>query len=720
MEKLIRFCLRIFFKTFKVHPVWLKNPRRYPKTVLYISNHVSDLDILFLYAFLPPNVCYALDKLTRRKRFIQLLMHYADVVTFNPLDTNDVKKLVARLNAGQSCFIFAEGKATETGNLMKIYESPGVIADRANVPFVPVWIEGAQYGYSSRLKDKKHCRPFPRTTITFQKPVPFKVSPLGKKNRNYISNEIYTIMQNIAFRATFRPTASFFAEFMRSAKNNAHNGFFSRPLVAQDIQHEPCSYKDLTIKAYLYGGLFTRYLPWQENIGILLGNQIETFCILLGLMAYERTPAMLNYTAGTANVLSAIRTAKIGVILTSKTFIQEHQLESLIENIKLLGVLILFEEDLKEKMNVFRRLRAWWLYKKKFVPYPFSANKKALILFTSGSEGQPKAIVLSHQNLVANIRQFGAAVDINKTDIVFNCLPLFHCFGLVIGTFFPLLSGGRVFVYPSPLHYRAIPEMIYNIGATMLFGTDTFLRSYAKVAHPFDFHSLRFVLGAAERVQPETRNLWMEKFGIRIFEGYGSTECSPFLTVNNRIFCNFHSVGKMLPAIEYKLKTIDGIATGGSLCVKGPNVMLGYMTSEKPAELIRPTGGWFDTGDVVEMDDMGYVYIKGRLRRFAKVAGEMVSLPMIEKLVLDAYPQLGADVAAVCVPHPTKGEQIIVVSTSKQIDLGVVAPFVQHQGFSELYIPKAILYQKEIPLLGSGKRDYQRLTEDITLKIADI
>jgi len=713
MENFIRLLLRRVFTVCKVKSVWLKNPRRYPKTVLYVANHVSALDVLFLYAFLPKGVCFAVDELTCRKKYIRLLMRYADIMPFNPLEPNDAKKLQSKLESGQSCLLFAEGKITETGNLMKIYEAPGVIADRAGVPFVPVWIEGPQYGYFSNLRDKKTCRMFPRTTITFQKPIPFHISELGRKNRNYISNEIYQIMQNVAFHSTFRPTASVFAEFMRAAKSNAHDGLFSRPLVADDIRRKPLSYKDLIVSCHLYAKQLKPFVKSQEIMGILLGNSVDTFCLLMGLMAYERVPAMLNYTAGITNVLSAIRTSGIKVVVTSRAFVEQHHLEALIENIKLLGILVLYTENIKQKMNAFRHLQSWLLYKRKYVPYPFSANKKALVLFTSGSTGQPKAIVLSHQNLVANVRQFGAAIDINKTDIVFNCLPMFHCFGLIIGTFYPLLSGGRVFIYPTPLHYRAIPEWVYNIGATMLFGTDTFLHSYAKVAHPFDFDSLRFVLGSAEPVQKQTRDLWMEKFGIRIFEGYGSTECSPFLTVNNRIFCNFNSVGKLLPDIEYKLKNVEGIADAGSLCVKGPNIMLGYMTSERPTEMVRPVGGWFDTGDVVSVDDMGFFYIKGRLRRFAKIAGEMVSLPMVEKLVKDAYPDVNAQIAAVCVPHPTKGEQIIVVSTSRKVKLDGVAPFIQQQGFSEIYIPKNIVYMSEIPTLGSGKRDYMTLQKQV-------
>ena len=345
MENFIRSCLQWFFRICKVDSVWLKNPRKYPKTVLYVANHVSALDVLFLYAFLPKGVCFALDELTCRKGYIRFLMYYADVISFNPLEPNDAKKLQSKLENGQSCALFAEGKITQTGNLMKIYEAPGVIADRAGVPFVPVWIEGAQYGYFSNLKEKKNRRLLPRTTITFQKPVPFHISEQGRKNRNYISNEIYTIMQNVAFRSTFRPTASFFAEFMRAAKSNAHNGFFSRPLVAEDMDRIPYSYKDLTIKAYLYAQKLNPFVHHQHSIGILLGNSIDTVCVLLGLMAYERVPAMLNYTSGTSNVLSAIRTAGVKVVLTSESFVKNNQLEALIENVKLSGILVLYIEQ---------------------------------------------------------------------------------------------------------------------------------------------------------------------------------------------------------------------------------------------------------------------------------------------------------------------------------------------------------------------------------------
>ncbi|MBE6449141.1 MAG: hypothetical protein E7013_00365 [Alphaproteobacteria bacterium] len=713
MENFIRATLRGFFRFFKVDIIWLKNPRKYPQKVLYISNHVSTLDILFLYAFLPGRLCFAINKKTAKNKLVRFFMRYADLMLFNPLDPNDVKKLVAVLDSGQSCVIFPERNITTTGNLMKIYEASGVVADRAKVSFVPVWIEGAQYGYSSRLKDKKGRRLFPRTTITVQKSIDFKISEQGRKNRNYISNEIYQLMQNVAFKASFRPTASFFADFMRAAKNNAHEGLFSRPQIAEDIDRITYSYKDLCMKAYQYGSKLNKFIKHQEAVGVLLGNSIQNLNILLALLAYERVPAMINHTSGVANVLSTLKTTKIKNVITSKEFLKNNNLQNVVDEIKKQGISIIYIEDINATIKLKNVIHSWFLYKKKFVPYPCSGHRKAVILFTSGSEGQPKAIVLSHQNLVANIRQFSSAIDINRTDLVFCCLPMFHSFGLVVGVFAPLLCGGKVFIYPSPLHHRNIPEMIYDTGATVLLGTDSFLKSYAKVAHPFDFHTLRFVFAGAEPIQMETRHLWMEKFGIRLLEAYGSTECSPLVTINNRIFCNFNSIGKILPGIEYKIKKIDGIENAGSLMVKGPNIMMGTIYSKNPGVIVPPSGGWFDTGDIVSIDDMGFVYLKGRLKRFAKIAGEMVSLPSLEILVKQAYPNQEFECTAVAIPHETKGEQIILVSTAKDMSLDKLQTFIKQQGYTELYVPKTIVYREELPVLGSGKRDFVGLKQEI-------
>ena len=269
-------------------------------------------------------------------------------------------------------------------------------------------------------------------------------------------------------------------------------------------------------------------------------------------------------------------------------------------------------------------------------------------------------------------------------------------------------------MYPSPLHYRIIDELIYSTGATILFGTDTFLRGYARVAHPYDFHTLRVVLGGAEPMRQDTRNLWMEQFGIRLLEGYGTTETSPILTINNHIFCRFGSVGQFLPGLQYKIKPLpDFPKEQGVLCVKGPNVMMGTLLENKPGQLHPCADGWYETGDVVEMDDMGFVYIKDRLKRFAKIGGEMISLTTVEQLAREAYHD-GKSYVAVNVPHTAKGEQIVLWTDAPSADLEVMRAHLQKEGYNELFLPSRLIYIEQIPVLANGKTDYRTLKEKAT------
>ncbi len=715
---MIRFLLRAYFKLFRVRVYWLEKASALPTPVIYMANHVSSWDVLFLYAFLPGHLCFALNPTTIRQKRIRILMHFADLLPFNPLDPISIKNLLAKLEAGQSCVIFAEGKITETGSLMKIYEAPGILADKANVPLVPVWITGTRHGYCSRMQQKHIFRMLPKTTITIQKPVVFKIKEETRRDRNYISNELYRLMLDISFRATYKPEASFFSELMQTAKNNAHNGLFSRPTFVEDTQRVPHSYKDIIVKSYLYGRFLKKIADRQEHLGVLLPNSIDNLCVLIGLMAYERVPAMLNFSSGLANVVSTSKTAVLKSVLTSRTFIEEQKLTPIVDALTANGVRILYLEDIKKSIGLFARLKAWISYKFKYVPYPKSGTQKALVLFTSGSEGSPKAVVLSHQNILSNIRQLASLVDINETDTMFNMLPMFHSYGLVGGTFYPLLCGGKLFLYPSPLHYRIVPELVYEIGATMMFGTDAFFKSYAKVAHPFDFHTLRFVLGGAEAIKKETRDIYMERFGVRLFEAYGATETSPFLTTNNATFCRFGSIGQIMPAIEYKLSPVSGIEKGGSLCVKGPNIMMGYMFADNPGVLVPPTDGWYDTGDVVEVDDMGFFYIRDRVKRFAKIAGEMISLTSVEKIAAAVTPDSTFEYGAVAVPHETKGEQIVLVSTNKDLKIQDLQQLIQKEGYSELYLPRVILYRDALPIFGSGKRDNITLKKEVLAEMS--
>jgi len=334
-----------------------------------------------------------------------------------------------------------------------------------------------------------------------------------------------------------------------------------------------------------------------------------------------------------------------------------------------------------------------------------------VVLFTSGSEGAPKGVVLSHANVLANHQQVKARIDFNPTDVVLNYLPMFHSFGFTVGTLLPVLNGMTSFFYPSPLHYAVIPEMAYEIDATIMFGTNTFLAAYAKKAHPYDFHKMRYVVAGAEKLQDSTRATWQDKFGIRILEGYGATETAPVTSVNTPMDYKAGSVGRFMPDMLYKLEPVPGIENAGKLHVAGPNIMKGYLLPDNPGVMVPPNSplygeGWYDTGDIVHVDEDGFIFIQGRSKRFAKISGEMISLTAVEQLAILAWPE--ALHAVVSLPDPKKGEQLVLLTTHKGATAKLLAD--ASAGVAAINLPKKVFVLDKLPALATGKVDYPAST----------
>lgn len=715
MRDFIRLCLRIAFRFLKVRCDIRFNDKNLPKKGVYVSNHVSYLDPLLLFAYLPGDPIFALNGHLYRNKWIRAFMKTADIMPFNPIEPGDIKELIAKVDSGRCCVIFAEGRITENGGLMKIYEAPGLVADKSKAPIIPVWINGPQYGYFSKTKGKLPHRPLPKINITVKAPVNFKLKDELRRQRDHISNEVYVLMRDLCFEASYNDNISLFAQLMKTAKVHSKKGFLRRPRFVEDINRVPNSYKDIIIKSYVLGKYFKRRTAPGEHVALLLPNSIATLCAFFGLSAYGRIPVMLNFSVGAANMVSMCKTAIVKKVITSHLFIRNAKMEPVIEEIKKAGFDVIFLEDLRRQIGLWEKINAFLRYKIKRVPSKEGGNKKAVILFTSGSEGAPKAVVLSHANILSNIRQISSIETLNMTDTVFNALPMFHSFGLTVGTLFPLLEGAKLFLYPSPLHYRVISEIVYEIGASVMFGTDTFFRGYAKIAHPIDFHNIRFMFGGAEAIKPDTRNMWVERQGIRVMEAYGSTECSPVVTANNRIFNRFGSIGKLLPKVEYKIEHVDGIETGGELVVKGPNVMMGYIMPDNPGVLVPLKDGWYHTGDVVDIDEIGFVYIKDRIKRFAKIGGEMVSLNAVSEMVVRAHEADGPEhmYGVVAVPHESKGEQIVLVTNNRNVTQSTLHNFIRLNGMSELYLPRVILYHDSLPVFATGKADNVTLKKQV-------
>jgi acyl-[acyl-carrier-protein]-phospholipid O-acyltransferase/long-chain-fatty-acid--[acyl-carrier-protein] ligase len=437
-----------------------------------------------------------------------------------------------------------------------------------------------------------------------------------------------------------------------------------------------------------------------RSLGVMLPTSNGAVVTLLAVMSAGRVPAMINFTAGAANILAACRAADLDTILTSRTFVEKGRLGHVVEELSK-QVRIVYLEDIRPTITFLDKLRGALHWKKPLVPR--KPDDWAAILFTSGSEGTPKGVVLSHRNMLANVAQAAARIDFGREDKLFNVLPIFHSFGLTAGTVLPLVSGVSTYLYPSPLHYRTVPELVYGVCATVLFGTDTFLNGYARSANPYDFRSLRYVLAGAEPVKEATRQIYLEKFGLRILEGYGVTETAPVMALNTPMFNKFGTVGRLLPGLTAKLEKVEGVEEGGRLYVKGPNVMLGYVRADKPGVLEPPPEGWHDTGDIVTIDEQGFVTIKGRAKRFAKVGGEMVSLAAVEMLAGDLWPDNMAAVAAL--PDPRKGERLVMVTDKHGATRSEFITYARMRHASELMFPSEVVVLDKLPLLGSGKVD---------------
>lgn len=720
MRDFVRFLLRIALRFLKAKCVFQFDEKKLPKKGVFVSNHTSYLDPILLFAFLPGNPIFALHGQLYRRRWIRFLMKTADVIPFNPIEPMDIKNLIAKVDEKRLCVIFAEGRMTENGGMMKIYEAPGLVADKSKAPLIPIWINGPQYSYFSKTKGKVPHRPLPRMQVTVGKPRPFKLKDNLRRQRDHISNEVYMILREMCFEGMYNPNISIFYQLMKTAKIHSRRGFFGkRPHIIEDIQRKPDSYKNLITKIFVLGKYLKRQTCYGEHVAVLLPNTTAAVCTFFGLSVYERVPVMLNFSLGGSSVASMCKTAEVRKVITSKAFILNAKLEPLIETLQEAGLEIVFLENLAKKIKLWDKINGLLRYKIKRVPHKEGGDKPAVILFTSGSEGEPKAVVLSHANLISNVKQICAIETLNITDVQFNALPMFHSFGLTVGTLFPLLEGAKLFLYPSPLHYRVVPELIYEIGATVMFGTDTFFRGYGKIAHPFDFHNIRFLFGGAEAVKPDTRNLWTERLGIPVLEGYGATECTPVVSANNRIFNRYGSIGKILPAIEHKIVPVEGIEKGGELWVKGPNIMSGYIFPDNPGVIVPLKDGWYNTGDVVEIDEIGFVYIKDRVKRFAKIGGEMVSLNSVDSMVRAA---MGSNdeynYGVVAIPHESKGEQVVLVTNNREVNQDILHDYIKKNSMSELFLPRMIIFKDELPVLATGKMDNITLKKQVLEEVA--
>ncbi len=494
--------------------------------------------------------------------------------------------------------------------------------------------------------------------------------------------------------------------------------------ILHDADDKQYSYNDIIQASFGLGSALTRDAAPKEAMGLMLPTGAAAVISFFAINAYGRIPAMLNFTAGERNLKSACAAAQVKTIVTARKFIELGELQDLVAALEE-DHKIVYLEDVREGLTL-RDKAAGGLGP--IMPWAFCSkpNHKstAVILFTSGTEGDPKGVALSHFNLVSNARQILQHVPdvLTPEAVIYNPLPTFHCFGLMAGALLPLLGGMKTVLYPSPLHVKEIPSRIKASGANILFATDTFLSQYVRSSNSDDLKGLDYAVCGAERVKDETRQLVQRRCGIEIIEGYGVTETSPVLAVNQPAVGNRSgTVGRPLPGMELMFEPVTGINNAGRLKVKGPNVMRGYISLASPGVIEPLEEGWHDTGDVVGQDEDGFLTIRGRLKRFAKLGGEMVSLAVVENCAYAVWPDY--EHAAAVLPDTRKGEQVVLLTTNPNADRSDLSHWIQNHGVSELSLPRKIFHVEEIPLLGTGKMDIgavQKIAQELVAPKAEV
>jgi acyl-[acyl-carrier-protein]-phospholipid O-acyltransferase/long-chain-fatty-acid--[acyl-carrier-protein] ligase len=701
MRLVIRWLLRVAFRVSVTGDV----ARLQGGGRLVVANCDSEIDGVLLGLFLPGAPLVLNTPEMQASRWIRFLNSFIHCLSLDPSHPFTIKTVVHHVNAGGIAVIFPQGRVTSNGSVMKIFDSAAVIAARCRTQIVAVRIRGTLRSRFSHVLGNWPRLWFPCVTLTIDSTEYEMPAKRGGRGRR---QERSADLQRIVQRMVSVPPVS---RDLFGALVDAVSLHGRKTRIIEDMRRQPESYGQVLKATLALGRLLSRHTAAGETVGVLLPNLSVSLAAILGLSSQGRVPAMLNYSAGAESLRSACAAACVKTVVTSRLFLERIKLQNAADALP--GVRLLYLEDLREQFTLGDKL--WLIGYALWVPRsavpPIDPQRPALILFTSGSEDRPKGVVLSHAALLANMAQLQAVIDFGPNDKYFSALPLYHSFGLIACALMPVMTGTRLFLYISPLHFHSIPDLVYQSDATYIFGTSTFLGHYARNAHPYDFQSVRKVICGGEKLGVEVERLWRTRFGLRILEGYGATECGPAMSLNTPLaFCE-GSVGRLLPGVEYRLTPVPGLAVGSVLHVRSPNLMTGYLHYDNPGVVDPPRSecgqGWYSTGDVVEIDEDGFVTILGRTRRFAKIAGEMVSLDLMERIAAHASPDF--EHAATLTQVEGYGESTVLFTTDGKLDRMRLVRAAHEMQAPEIAISRNIFKVEQLPLTGNGKIDYVTL-----------
>ncbi len=709
---------------YKVHVVGSENV---PKVggALLVCNHVSYVDPSLLLASIERPIRFIMYRPIYEAKLINPIVRIVKAIPVSPEDhpKEQLKSLMEAGKAiknGELVCIFAEGGITRTGQLMPFKRGLERVMKGIDAPIIPVYLDqvwGSIFSFSGGkfLWKRPKELPYP-VTISFGKPLPGAAT----------THEIRLAVQELAsetFRIRRREHQLLHFGFLRVAKRN----FFRQAV---------CDTSGLTLR---YGALlgltlklsqiFKRLHPGERFLGVLLPASVSGVLANLSLLMAGKVPVNLNFTAATESLKSAVKQCEIKTLITSRTFLEKLEFS---EEFPSQFSKVYFVEELLPQLvkgKVVALLKTFvtpiWLIERLYFNREQTRDELATVIFSSGSTGEPKGVMLSHGNISSNLESLYRVFQLGPNDCVMGVLPFFHSFGFTGTLFLPLLGGIRAVYHPNPLECGVVGEKVAMHKATILMSTPTFLMMYARKCEPEQFKSLRLVIVGAEKLKSSIAETFKEKFGIYPLEGYGATELSPVATINlpdfestdvKQIGTKAGTAGHPLPGIAARVVDSESLApleTGreGLLLIRGPNVMKGYLgRPDLTAEVIRD--GWYVTGDIAIIDEDGFVTITDRLSRFSKIGGEMVPHIKIEDEIHRILGEVEHRYFVTSVPDEKKGERLVVLSLIA-VETTAVIQKLQEGGLPNLWIPKpeCFLTIDKFPLLGSGKLDLKRLKE---------
>ncbi len=718
-QRLIPFKIwQLFFKLilgllYNIEVKGLKNFYKTGNKTIIVSNHFSYIDPPIIATYMPSYTMFAINSRISKLWWVRPFLSIIKTFSIDPNSPLAIREIINQINQGNKIVIFPEGRTSATGSLMKIYQGPAIIAHTTKADILPVYIDGTQFTIFSKIR-KIMNGSFsirPKIKITILSPIKINHdSTLDKKViREYLTKSLYDVMTKLIIAGSNNNT-TLFSQLINSAKTYSINSN-----IVQDIYYKNISYRFLINRSFLLGKIIISNKKYNNNkfIGLMMPTIADSNIIFWAFQAVGLIPVIIDIAIGVMLILQCCEKANINTIYTSKDFIKKLNQSNLINHLKMHKINVVFLEDfqslftLKNKIINFILATLFPTIYYNYICLDQNSDKTAVVLITVGVQGLAKLVYLSHNNILYNKSQILSCIDINRRDIIFNAFPISSCIGLMY-MILSNLAGVKTYLYPSPMHYKIIPELVYYIGATILLGNNIWLREYVSFANSYDFYTLRYVIAAGNKLTSYTSQLWFEKFGVRIFNSYSLTEASAVIAMNTPMYNKKETVGRLMPNIDYYLCPVSGVNNNyGKLYIKGPNIAVeenGVKTKSK----------WYDTGDIVSVDNEGYITILDHFTRFIKVDDRVIFLYILESIV-DYIDPTSDNIALListtpAVPESTN-QNIILVTTNNSLHLTDINLAIKRLSLSKFYTPKRIIHLKKIPLLSNGQFDYYTLTK---------